>query len=338
MKQFDYTGKSKFFAIVSVVLILAGIVGFIVNKGISYGIEFTGGTTIQIDMQGAKYDPNDIQKLVKDIVHGETQVQSLNEGKSIVIKTVELGGYLASKKGTDNTAADTTGKKTNSDADKIFTAIEEKYGVKIPENDRNVTTIGEATSKKILSDSMKAVVIAVILMLLYITVRFEVLSGVAAVAGLIHNILIMLGFYAIFKWPINNSFVAAILTIVGYSINNTIVIFDRVRENVKKERSTAYAEIANVSISQTFTRTLNSSITTLLTIGMVYILGVSSIKEFALPIIIGIIAGTYASIYLCAPLWVWLKNAFIKRKKNKASTKNEPGKKKYQGAPKKNTN
>ena len=145
----------------------------------------------------------------------------------------------------------------------------------------------------------------------------------------------MIGAYALFKLPVNNSFVAAVLTIVGYSINNTIVIFDRVRENVKKEKSLSYEGIADKSVSQSLARTINSSITTLLTIGMLYILGVNSIREFALPIIIGIVAGTYSSIFLCAPLWVKMKEGAKKMRSKKAANKKTPGKKKYVGAPKK---
>lgn len=327
MKQFNYTAKSKIFAVISLVLILAGIVGFIVNGGLNYGIEFTGGTTIQIDMEGKEYNTDDIETLVSGVLSGaEVQAQKLENGKSVLIKTVELKGYV---EGATEESAET-------DIDRIYKAIEDKYGVTIGEGERQVTTIGQSTSKKILADALYAILIAVVLMLIYITIRFEFLSGVSAVVGLVHNILIMIGFYALFRIPVNNSFVAAVLTIVGYSINNTIVIFDRVRENVKKERNASYEEIANMSVAQSLNRTINSSITTLLTIGMLYILGVNSIREFALPIIIGIIAGTYASIFLCAPLWVKLKEANAKRRKNRAAKKPAPGRKKYVGAPKKN--
>ncbi len=304
MKQFNYTKKSKFFAIVSLVAILVGVLGLVINGGLKYGIDFTGGTNIQIDMMGKEYNTDEMEALVSEVLGGkEVQVQSMADGKYVVIKTEALSGYL--EEGEEK------------EVDKVFSAVEEKYEIEIPESERNVTTIGESTSKKILTDSMYAVLIAVALMLLYITIRFEFLSGVAAVLGLAHNIVIMIGFYAIMGLPINNSFVAAVLTIVGYSINNTIVIFDRVRENVKKEKSLSYEEIADKSISQSLARTINSSITTLLTIGMLYILGVSSIREFALPIIVGIVAGTFASIFLCAPLWVYMKEANAKRKKKK---------------------
>ncbi len=323
MKQFKYTQKSKFFALVSLVLIIAGVIGLLINGGLSYGIDFTGGTNIQVDMQGAEFSTDDIEAVVSEAIGGaDVQAQLLDGGKSVTIKTVELSTYAENGE--------------ESEVDSVFSALEDKYNITIPASERNVTTIGEATSKKILTDSMYAIIIAVALMLLYITVRFEFLSGVSAVVGLIHNIVIMIGFYALFKIPVNNSFVAAVLTIVGYSINNTIVIFDRVRENVRKNKNASYEEIADTSIKQSLNRTINSSITTLLTIGMLYILGVNSIREFALPIIVGIIAGTYASIFLCAPLWVKMKEAAAKHRRNKIANKKTPGKKKYEGAPKKN--
>lgn len=323
MKQFKYTQKSKFFALVSLVLIIAGVIGLLINGGLSYGIDFTGGTNIQVDMQGAEFSTDDIEAVVSEAIGGaDVQAQLLDGGKSVTIKTVELSTYAENGE--------------ESEVDSVFGALEDKYNITIPASERNVTTIGEATSKKILTDSMYAIIIAVALMLLYITVRFEFLSGVSAVVGLIHNIVIMIGFYALFKIPVNNSFVAAVLTIVGYSINNTIVIFDRVRENVRKNKNASYEEIADTSIKQSLNRTINSSITTLLTIGMLYILGVNSIREFALPIIVGIIAGTYASIFLCAPLWVKMKEAAAKHRRNKIANKKTPGKKKYVGAPKKN--
>ncbi len=330
MKQFNFTKISKIFVIISLVLILSGVVGLVVNGGLNYGIDFTGGSNIQLSTKTESYEitatTDEIEDVVSEALGGaEVQVQSMGT-EALVIKTVELGGYIS-----DGEALE--GEMT--DVEKVFAAIEAKYGVSIPETERNVTTISASTSKKILADSLYAVVIAVVLMLLYITVRFEFLSGASAVIGLVHNILIMIGAYALFKLPVNNSFVAAVLTIVGYSINNTIVIFDRVRENVKKEKALTYEEIADKSVSQSLARTINSSITTLLTIGMLYILGVNSIREFALPIIIGIVAGTYSSIFICAPLWVKMKEGWAKMRRKKIMNKKTPGKKKYVGAPKK---
>ena len=146
-------------------------------------------------------------------------------------------------------------------------------------------------------------------MLLYITYRFEFKFGVVATAALLHDVLIMLAVYAMLQIPINTSFIAAMLTIVGYSINATIVIFDRVRENRGlMKRNTPISELVNISITQTMARSINTSLTTLLTIGMIYILGVNAIKEFALPLIVGIVAGTYSSVLIAGPLWVIWKS------------------------------
>ena len=169
------------------------------------------------------------------------------------------------------------------------------------------TNVSASASTKLISDAFKAIAWAVLFMLIYITVRFNFRSGVSAIVGLIHNILVMLAVYAIFRIPVNTSFIAAILTIVGYSINDTIVVFDKIRENAKMDRRSKFGEIANKSLNQTLTRTLNTSFTTLFTILALYVLGVDSIREFALPIIIGVIVGTYSSICIATPMWTVLR-------------------------------
>lgn len=156
--------------------------------------------------------------------------------------------------------------------------------------------------------------IASVAMLIYIAIRFEIRFGVAAVLALVHDILIMLSVYAILQIPVNSSFIAAILTIVGYSINDTIVIFDRIRENLRFMKKVSYTELADVSITQTMARSINTILTTLFTITAVYFIGVSAVKELALPLIIGIISGCYSSIFIASPIWVLWKNA-EKRKK-----------------------
>ena len=187
-----------------------------------------------------------------------------------------------------------------------------EYGqIKIISEDKVSATVGS----ELWGNASKALIIAAVLMLLYITIRFEFLSGVSAVVALIHDLLVMMSVYLIFRLPINTSFVAAMLTILGYSINATIVIFDRIRENAKLEKSASFDDVTNKSISQTLTRAINTSITTLITIVMVYILGVTSVKEFALPIIIGIVCGTYSSIFIAGPVWAMFKG--MKNKKER---------------------
>ena len=146
-------------------------------------------------------------------------------------------------------------------------------------------------------------------MLLYITWRFNFRSGTSAVLALAHDVIIMLGFYSVFQFNVSTSFIAAILTIVGYSINATIIVFDRVRENARfAKKNTTPFEVADSAITSSYYRAINSSITTLLTIAILYVMGVDSIKEFALPIIVGIVAGTYSSLFIAAPFWAWWKN------------------------------
>ena len=157
--------------------------------------------------------------------------------------------------------------------------------------------------------------LACLAILLYVTFRFEFVSGVVAVVCLVHDVLILLGIYSIAGWSVDTNFIAAILTVLGYSINNTIVIMDRIRENTRHARKESYAEIADKSVCQTIGRSINTTITTLLTIGMVYILGVTSIKAFALPIIIGILIGFYSSVFVAGSLWATWRDSAVKAKK-----------------------
>ncbi len=189
-------------------------------------------------------------------------------------------------------------------ADKVKTALADKFGqIRITSEEKVAASMGAELWGK----SLIAIIIAIILMLVYITIRFELLSGLSAIVALAHDVLIILSIYAIFQLPVNTSFIAAVLTILGYSINATIVIFDRVRENRKFDKKLLFSETVDKSIRQSMTRSINTSVTTLLTIGMVYILGVASVKQFALPIILGVVCGTYSSIFVAGPFWAMIK-------------------------------
>lgn len=185
-------------------------------------------------------------------------------------------------------------------ASDVKQALADKYGViKVISEDKVSATVGS----ELLGSSLQALLIAAVLMLIYISFRFELLSGLSAVLALVHDVLIMLSMYAIFRLPVNTSFIAAMLTIIGYSINATIVIFDRIRENTKYLKKETFSNIVNTSIWQSMGRSINTTVTTLITIVMVYILGVTSVREFALPIIIGLLCGTYSSIFLAGSFW-----------------------------------
>ena len=168
----------------------------------------------------------------------------------------------------------------------------------------NVHDISGTISGEMQKTAAVAVLIACVAMLIYITIRFmDFKMGLSSILALVHDVLIMLAFYAIFRVPVNNSFIAALLTVLGYSINATIVIFDRIRENKKLMRRVTTQEIINTSVMQTMRRSIYTSLTTLFAIGAVYVFGVQSVREFALPMMVGIISGAYSSVFLSGSFW-----------------------------------
>ena len=197
--------------------------------------------------------------------------------------------------------AETETVETEAEAEAVETEV-------VEETTKVVTVVGldsvsGSVSKDLRNAAVISVTIAVILMLIYITIRFQFSSALAAIICLCHDVLIVLAAYSIFQIPVSSSIIAVVLTILGYSINATIVVFDRVRENVRIVRNATFAEKVNISINQTLLRSINTTLTTLFTIGMIYVLGVQSIKEFAFPIIVGLFAGLYSSVFLAGSFW-----------------------------------
>lgn len=287
--MFSPTGKRKVFFTISAILIVISIVLLFV-KGLNYGIDFTGGSTLQFDLNKTKYSSS-VESQIRDIVkkHADTNditIQATGD-KGVSIKTIEL---------------------TNEQSDAIIEDMKKEFNLKQKHLLANEKVSG-TVSGRLIGDSVKAIILAIILMLVYITFRFDFQSGTSAVVALAHDIIIMLGFYSLFGLNVNTSFLAAILTILGYSINATIVVFDRVRENQRLMKKASYDEIADKAIKGSYLRAINSSLTTLFTIGVLYIMGVDSIKEFALPIIVGLVAGTYSSLFISGPFWAWWKGA-----------------------------
>ncbi len=290
--------KSKWICLgISLVIILAGVVSYFIH-GFNLDIDFTGGTTITINMEGKTFNIADIEKMISDTVgYKASNVQKSESDVLINISTPE-GGAL-----------------TSEDRDALIKAIQTKYQLS-EANDPSSESIDPTIGKELQQSAIACCLLALVLMLAYITIRFELGSGIAAVLSLAHNVLILLAIYSIFQLNINTTFIAAILTIVGYSINDTIVTFDRIREINRKVRKTPFSEIANKGVNETLIRSINTSVTTLLTIVVLYIVGVTSIKEFALPIIIGIVVGTYSSIFIASPLWAMFKKDTVVGSKN----------------------
>ncbi|MDR1101919.1 MAG: protein translocase subunit SecF [Clostridiales bacterium] len=283
--MFNIIEKKWYFLGFSGIIILAGLISLFA-QGLNWDIDFTGGTSLQISL-GQQFENSEIEQLVAGVIDGKVSVQKAgNEGTEVIIKTGEL------------------------DAEKlrgVYTAIAEKYAIE----DINSAVISADNFSAIVGKDLResaiwASIIAALLMLIYISFRFELLSAVSAILALAHDVLVLLAVYSIFQISVNLTFVAALLTILGYSINDTIVIFDRVRENLKTSKKESVADVANKSVWQTMRRSVYTSATTIVTILALYVLGVPSIREFALPLIIGITFGTYSSIFIACPLWIML--------------------------------
>ena len=284
---------------ISLCIIAIGIGMFFVN-GFNFGIEFQGGTMIRYDLK-TSFDANDISEDLKDLDLEELIIKTgMNEtaDREVIIKT---GKSLVS-----------------SDRKEISDIIMKLYpGAEHRGTEQFSASIGD----EIKSKAVISVLVAAVGMLIYITFRFEIVYGITAIIALIHDVLILLTVYVVFDIPISSAFIAAVLTVVGYSINDTIVVFDRIRENVKTFRRPNYFEVANNSLKQTITRSINTSMTTLFVIGSLYFLGVDSIKELALPLLAGVLAGTYSSIFIASPLWALWKTKTSDKQRHYAGKK-----------------
>ncbi|MGI6727827.1 MAG: protein translocase subunit SecD [Anaerovoracaceae bacterium] len=279
-KEFSFIKYRKYFYILAVALIIIGI-GSGLIRGFNYGIDFTGGTMLQLDM-GKTVSVGEVQDVLQSNDIDATVVHAGENNNEVIIKTTQ--------------ALD------NADRQKLLKDFNKKFGI-----DQNDVLAAEQFSASVgdllKSNAIKAVIIATICMLIYIIIRFEWKFGVAAIISLIHDVLIVIAFYGLFRIPINNPFIAGILIVVGYSINDTIVVFDRIRENLKLMKKKHLEELIDKSINQTLIRSLMTSITTTIAIIPLFVLGGSTIRDFTLPLIIGIIAGAVSSITIASPLY-----------------------------------
>ena len=292
-KVINFLGKKNFCFILSIVVIVAGWAGMALNKSqsgyiLNYGMDFTGGTStnvtfnedMSLDDISAKVVPV-VSKITGD---ADVQTQKVAGTNEVIIKTKTLD--VEQRQQLEEAMAENFGV----DADKI-----------------TAESISGAVSTEMKKDAVWAVTIATILMLLYIWFRFkDIRFAASAILALVHDVLVVVTFYSLAKWSVGSTFIACMLTIVGYSINATIVIFDRIRENLalkKPGSKQSLQDIVNLSITQTFTRSINTSLTTFIMVFVLFLLGVSSIREFALPLMVGIVCGTYSSVCITGSLW-----------------------------------
>ena len=298
--NFDYIKHKNIIFAISLIIVVCGLVYGVVT-GYKFDIDFKGGTRIQVDLN-EEYQNSDVSKIVEDVSGLVPEIQTSSVGNHSVTITTET----ISEEVSDN----------------IVTALNEKY-----------TNMGEATVKNVqasygrdlLNSAIIAVIVSIILLLVYIAVRFKTLgytAAISAILALLFDVLFLFAVYGVFKFPINGTFVAVILTIIGYSINDTIIVYDRIRENNKLiTKSSDKKTVINDSINQTMHRTIMTAFTTIAAIGVVLVFSLiydqETLKQFSIPLVIGIAEGAFSSIFIASNLWYTIDNLLNKNKKNK---------------------
>ena len=294
----NFTANKNKYLILPLLIIVIGIAMYFVHGGFNFDVEFMGGIRMQVDL-GKDVENDEVADLVNTVLKDNGA-----EGKVTVQKAGESAGQLVIK----------TPPVEEEMKNKIFDELKTKYSV----DDSALLSVSSASASFGLEVQRKALLytlLAIICILIYIAFRFEWRSAIMAVVALAINVLVMASVYTITNIPLNTTFIAAMLTVVGYSIHNSIVIFDRIRENMRgRKKNVTIANVVDNSIKETMGRTLNSTITTLITIVLIYFIGVSTIKEFALPLIVGIIIGAYTSMFIASTYWAAWKESEHKAK------------------------
>lgn len=315
----DFVGKRNYFFAISIVLLLAGLIGYIVN-GLQLDIQFQGGTIIEMQMNDSNFSTEKAEEIVKNeigkkaIAQRSQTINAKESGKKIDILSLSVGSAEA---------------LSGDEINKAVAAIRKEFNVSSAQ--MNVQNVQPLIGRELRDNAIKAIVVSSVLIILYIWMRFKVMSGLAAgvmaVLALLHDAAIMFAVYTVFKIPINESFIAAVLTILGYSMNDTIIIYDRIRENSRLLSKTQIPELVNKSIMQTLARSINTIVTVLICIVTVYAFSVyhniRSMEEFSFPLIVGIASGCYSSIFIASPLWAIWKQSQTKKK---VSSKIKPAK------------
>lgn len=307
-ERFAIVKKFPIFAIISLILMAPGLVGLVTlpfgMNLFNMDVDFVGGTSMTFDIHEevtSELSGTTIPALVEEAsgVAPSSVQKTGDNGEQVLIKCIKL----------DNTQQAA-----------VIDAMQEQFSI-TDDDTQNISDVNATIGKEMQSKAILAALVAVVLMLIYITIRFELTSGLAAVTCLAHDLLIVLSAYIVFRIPFNTTFIAVALTILGYSINSSIIVFDRVRENRKYARRELFEDTVEKSLWQTVGRTINTSITTLLTVGMIFIFGVTSLRQFTLPMIVGIVAGAYSSLFLAGSLWTKYRGMLRKNQRDKARAK-----------------
>lgn len=280
----DFMSKRKFSLVVSVVLLVISI-GSLATRGLNYGIDFTGGYLIEVGYENT-VDINSVRKLLADNGFGDAVVQNFGTPKDILVRLAPRGGIEKAE-----AAAEIS--------DKVFDVLKQGDSTA---NLRRVEFVGPQIGDELKNDGGIAMLIALFCIMIYVMMRFEKRFSIGAVAALIHDVIITLGVFSVIHANFDLTVLAAVLAVIGYSLNDTIVVYDRIRENFSKIRKATTIEIINSSVNQTLARTLVTSMTTLIVLLSLFILGGEIIHSFALALIVGVLIGTYSSIFVASPI------------------------------------
>lgn len=276
----DFMGKRKLWFLISLMVIIPGLISMAV-QGLNLGIDFAGGNKLQIEF-AQHVTLAQVREVMADFDLGKNPIQPA-ENNQFIIRTPVLAEE-------ENQA--------------LIKSFEEKLGqLTVLSNEK----VGPVIGKELTRNALLALLIASVLMVIYITIRFQFSFAIAAIIALLHDVLVTLSIFSLAQIEINSSFVAALLTIIGYSINDTIVIYDRIRENLKHRKKESLEVLLNNSISQTIVRSINTSATTLFAVAALLVLGGATTRVFALALLVGLFSGTYSSIFTASPVWLELK-------------------------------
>ena len=287
--NYNFIKKFKMANLISIVFVLISLI-LIIFKGLNFGIDFKGGTLIELRVESNNIKINDIRSAFSNMDLGDLNVKEF----------CKKGDYLIKfEKKEFNKAVNIKS---------IKESVVNKLGVDV--NFRRIENVGPKVSAELLNSGLIAICLALGAMLFYIWIRFEWQFSLGSIVAIFHDVLITIGIFSILSLEVNLSIVAAVLTIVGYSMNDTVVIYDRIRENLSKYSSSTIDDVSNTSINETLSRTIITSVTTLLALGSIYVLGGEILKGFSLAMIIGVIIGTYSSIFVASPILKYLRVSY----------------------------
>ncbi|AFK07838.1 protein-export membrane protein, SecD/SecF family [Mesotoga prima MesG1.Ag.4.2] len=295
----DFVGKRKYFIALSLVLIVVSVI-FIFTKGFNFGVDFTGGIEISVSVQDVDMTVAEMRELLS--------AEDPDFAAARIIKQRPLTEEGSSEQRSRFSIIVNTSESEESITAKMLAGLE----VKDVTNDNilSVSTISGYAAQEIRGYAWIAVTVSMALLLLYITIRFKFSFGVGAILTLIHDVIIVLGFYSIFGIEFNAPVVASLLTLVGYSLNDTIVVYDRIRENTKKMRGKTIETVVNTSINDVIVRSINTSLTTFLAVLTLFIFSGEVLRPFAFGMLVGVVVGTYSSLYISSPVVIeWLKRS-----------------------------